>query len=86
MYFFVVAEGVKTTLEEKYSAQLLRRHCTEIEWYKVKGNPIRIMIVWKCRLDYFVVFVGEIPDFGFQITKYNIKKLMKSSVIIHLIG
>ena len=43
---------------------------TEIEWYKVEGNSIAILIVWKRRINYFVVLGREIPDFRFQSTEY----------------
>ena len=50
----------------------LIKSCTEIEWYKVEGNSIGIMIMWKRWIDNLVILSHEIPDFSFQSTEDDI--------------
>ena len=58
---------------------------TEIKWYKVESNSKGICFVFECRIYYLVVFVGEIPDFGYQITEQNISQFdLKSYMMFYL--
>ena len=55
---------------------------TEIKWYKVEGNSKSIFGVYECRIYYVVVFVGEIPDFSYQITEQIISQFDSKSNLL----